>query len=172
MLKNKLFNCWKHVTFWRNKKKNNGNVYNDKYNDNDSKNDSKNDSNNDSKNNKNNENETVPKLNILDTYINTSIANTKKNENETLEDESKVNELTDEIKTLKEKLFAIENKSWGNYVDQYIDKWYDVNKKEVDIGVVNVGGLFNIDLLPDRVEKYLYKKVIKIIFSMVSDLKA
>jgi hypothetical protein len=163
MLKNKLFNCWKHVTIWRNNKNKN----NDKDNDNDSKNDSKN-----NKNNENNENETVPKLNILDTYINTSIANTKKNENETLEDESKVNELTDEIKTLKEKLFAIENKSWGNYVDQYIDKWYDVNKKEVDIGVVNVGGLFNIDLLPDRVEKYLYKKVIKIIFSMVSDLKS
>lgn len=162
MLNNKIFNCWKQVTFWRNKKNNN------------------NDDNNSNINDDTSVVSDIPKViektdtdtdtNILDTYLNKSFVNTTKIN--ISEHDSRVNELTNEIKTLKEKLFAIENNSWGEYIDKYIDKWYDVNKKEVDIGVVNVGGLFNIDLLPDNVEKYLYKKVIKIIFSMVSDLKS
>lgn len=83
----------------------------------------------------------------------------------------KVNELNEEINRLKCHIHAIENKSWGEYIDKYVDKWFDTNKSEVDIGVVNVGGLFTIDLLPDTVEKYIYKKVIKIVFSLVTDLK-
>ena len=84
---------------------------------------------------------------------------------------NKINELNQEIEQLKLRIYAMENKSWGDYIDKHIDTWFENNKSDVDIGVVNVCGLFTIDLLPDTVEKYIYKKVVKIVFSLVTDLK-
>lgn len=185
MVKQYFVNCLKQVTFWKKNKNENVKKSNDESNEKQkqehptkqefvNENENKNELNSES-----DQNQTIfdhlklnvnSDFNIVDNYFKNTLKQTTTID--VSEHHSKVNELTNEIKTLKEKLFAIENNSWGEYIDNYVDKWYEVNKKDVDIGVVNVGGLFNIDLLPDNVEKYLYKKVLKIVFSMVADLKS
>lgn len=49
-------------------------------------------------------------------------------------------------------------------VDDFVDKWFE-NNKEVDIGVVDLPIVGEIDLLPDSIEKHLYKKALNILIS-------
>ncbi len=82
-------------------------------------------------------------------------------------------ELLDENKLLKDKITILENEkkqSFGEYIDKYIDTWFENNKSDVDIGVITIFGM-KVDLLPDYIEKYIYKKFLKILFSLITDLK-
>tara|TARA_B100001250_G_scaffold408571_1_gene431214 strand:- start:1423 stop:1794 length:372 start_codon:yes stop_codon:yes gene_type:complete len=71
-----------------------------------------------------------------------------------------------ENKILKEKLENSE-KEWVNHIDVFVEKWYEENKDNIDIGVVNLG-FFEVDILPDYIEKHLYKKVLKILYSYLT----
>ena len=73
---------------------------------------------------------------------------------------------------LKKSINDLQNKSFAEYIDSYIESWYENNKDDVDIGVISCfGGLIKADLMPDELEKYMYKKVFKIAFSLITDLK-
>tara|TARA_B000000609_G_C24118838_1_gene318339 strand:+ start:582 stop:869 length:288 start_codon:yes stop_codon:yes gene_type:complete len=78
-----------------------------------------------------------------------------------------ISKLSDKIKDLEKKIDLMEKKKWGEYIDEYIDTWFEENKEQVDIGRVKVGGMFEIDLLPDALEKQIYKKVFKILYSLL-----
>ena len=67
---------------------------------------------------------------------------------------------------LKEKLENSE-KEWVEHIDIFVEKWYEENKDNIDIGVVNLG-FFKVDILPDYIEKHLYKKVLKILYSYLT----
>ena len=71
-----------------------------------------------------------------------------------------------ENKILKEKLENSE-KEWVEHIDIFVEKWYEENKDNIDIGVVNLG-FFKVDILPDYIEKHLYKKVLKILYSYLT----
>tara|TARA_B100000902_G_scaffold400038_1_gene474894 strand:- start:12546 stop:12926 length:381 start_codon:yes stop_codon:yes gene_type:complete len=71
-----------------------------------------------------------------------------------------------ENKILKEKLDNSQ-KEWVDHIDTFVEKWYEENKDNIDIGVVNLG-LFKIDILPDYIEKHLYKKILKILYSYLT----
>jgi len=70
-----------------------------------------------------------------------------KKRNEILENELKIlrnkfrgvdKALMLENKILKEKLENSE-KEWVNHIDVFVEKWYEENKDNIDIGVVNLG---------------------------------
>tara|TARA_B100001996_G_scaffold187008_1_gene143047 strand:+ start:612 stop:995 length:384 start_codon:yes stop_codon:yes gene_type:complete len=71
-----------------------------------------------------------------------------------------------ENQILKEKLKNSE-KEWVDHIDIFVEKWYEENKDNIDIGVVNLG-FFKVDILPDYIEKHLYKKVLKILYSYLT----
>lgn len=76
-------------------------------------------------------------------------------------------ELENKVLELENKLNLLEKKQWSSYIDEYIDGWYEENKEDVDIGVVKLFGLFSVDVMPDELEKHIYKKVFKIMFSLL-----
>ena len=84
-------------------------------------------------------------------------------------------DLIEENKVLKEKIKILqdERKSWAQLIDQKVDNWFEKYKDDVDIGRISVfefmGQKCEIDVLPDEMEKALYKKCIKIIFSMLAE---
>ena len=64
---------------------------------------------------------------------------------------------------------------WSVKIDKHVDEWFEKYKDEVDIGRLSVfefmGSKYEIDLLPDEMEKAIYKKCIKIVLSMLSEFK-
>lgn len=95
-------------------------------------------------------------------------------ENLLLENES----LKSEINILKELIKEIENenkKSWSNVIDDKVEQWYEKFNDEIDIGRIKtfelLGSSFEIDILPDTMEKAIYKKCIKILFAMILEMK-
>lgn len=92
----------------------------------------------------------------------------KKNTNEKIENKQLTKEeLEKKIEDLEKKLKLLEEKQWSNYIDEYIDTWYEENKDEVDIGRIKIFNLIPIDVMPDELEKHIYKKVFKIMFSLL-----
>ena len=86
--------------------------------------------------------------------------------------------LKQEIKSLQELIEQIEkdkNKSWGEVIDESVEKWYEKFKDDVDIGRVTTFELFGskmeIDVLPDVMEKAIYKKCLKILMATVLEFK-
>ena len=87
-------------------------------------------------------------------------------ENLVLENEG----LKEEIETLKNLIMKMEKentKSWSEIVDEKVETWFEKFKDDVDIGKITtfelLGKKFEIDVLPDVMEKAIYKKCIKII---------
>lgn len=78
--------------------------------------------------------------------------------------------LIDENKKLKVKNENLQNKlnssinKVNNDIDNFVEKWYLENNDAVDIGVIKIGFL-KIDIFPDYLEKYIYKKILKILYS-------
>lgn len=66
---------------------------------------------------------------------------------------------------LKEQLKESDNK-WANNIDVFVEKWFEENKDNIDIGVINFG-FFKFDIFPDYLEKHIYKKVLKIAYSFI-----
>ena len=88
------------------------------------------------------------------------------------------NNLKEEIDVLKKLIEEIEkdkNKSWGEVIDESVEKWYEKFKDDVDIGLVTTFELFGskmeIDVLPDVMEKAIYKKCLKILMATVLEFK-
>lgn len=88
------------------------------------------------------------------------------------------NNLKEEIDVLKKLIEEIEkdkNKSWGEVIDESVEKWYEKFKDDVDIGRVTTFELFGskmeIDVLPDVMEKAIYKKCLKILMATVLEFK-
>lgn len=88
------------------------------------------------------------------------------------------NNLKEEIDLLKKLIEEIEkdkNKSWGEVIDESVEKWYEKFKDDVDIGRVTTFELFGskmeIDVLPDVMEKAIYKKCLKILMATVLEFK-
>lgn len=52
------------------------------------------------------------------------------------------------------------------YVRNFVNDWYEKNH-EMDIGVISIPVVGEIDILPDKVEKYIYEKIIHIGLSFV-----
>lgn len=75
---------------------------------------------------------------------------------------TRITQLEKEVKTLK-------NKKLVDKVDDFVDNWFEENKDDVDIGNIKVGP-FQVDLLPDEMEKHIYKKVLKIFVTMMGDM--
>ena len=49
-------------------------------------------------------------------------------------------------------------------VDDFVENWFE-NNREIDIGLIDLPIVGEIDLLPDNIEKYLYKKALNIVIS-------
>ena len=88
------------------------------------------------------------------------------------------NNLKEEIDVLKKLIEEIEkdkNKSWGEVIDESVEKWYEKFKDDVDIGRVTTFELFGskmeIDVLPDVMEKAIYKKCLKILMATILEFK-
>lgn len=79
-------------------------------------------------------------------------------------------ELMKKVALLEEELRMVKEKTMGDYIDNYVDEWFEKNKKDVDIGVIDIGGICKVDLLPDSIEKHIYKKTFKILVSLVLSL--
>ena len=75
---------------------------------------------------------------------------------------NRITQLEKEIKTLK-------NKKLVDKIDDFVDNWFEANKDDVDIGNIKVGP-FQVDLLPDEMEKHIYKKALKIFVTMMGDI--
>tara|TARA_Y100000389_G_C17147999_1_gene358207 strand:- start:119 stop:499 length:381 start_codon:yes stop_codon:yes gene_type:complete len=71
-----------------------------------------------------------------------------------------------ENKLLREKVEKAETK-WSSNIDAFVEQWYEDNRDEIDIGVVDLK-FFKVDLMPDNLEKHIYKKVLKIVFSFLN----
>jgi hypothetical protein len=86
--------------------------------------------------------------------------------------------LKTEINTLKQLILDLENenkKSWSTIIDEKVELWYEKFKDDIDIGRISsfnvLGTSFEVDVLPDTMEKAIYKKCIKIIFAMILEMK-
>jgi len=88
------------------------------------------------------------------------------NENEALKQDSSINgDLIRENELLMERLNESDNQ-WAKNIDVFVEKWFEENRDNIDIGVINFG-LFKVDIFPDYLEKHIYKKVIKIVYSFI-----
>ena len=80
--------------------------------------------------------------------------------------------LLKENASLKEAIKNMQEKSLNNKIDNFVDKWFEKHNEDLDIGRIcmfNVFGKeYEIDILPDIMEKAIYKKCIKIIISLMS----
>ena len=86
--------------------------------------------------------------------------------------------LKTEIFLLQELIEKMENenkKSWSTIIDEKVELWYEKFKDDIDIGRISsfnvLGTSFEVDVLPDTMEKAIYKKCIKIIFAMILEMK-
>ena len=96
--------------------------------------------------------------------------------------ESNYDKLLEENRQLKENISIIQEEikklnmknDWSSFIDEKVDAWYEKFNDDIDIGRVSVfeilGRKFEIDVLPDEVEKAIYKKCIKIIVSILSEV--
>lgn len=97
------------------------------------------------------------------------------NSNEEKQDtkDVKIKEQEEEIILLRSrlkqqiKLTQEAEKDWALKIDEYVENWFEENKDDVDIGVIHIGP-FKIDIFPDFLEKYIYKKILKIAYSFLT----
>ena len=85
-------------------------------------------------------------------------------------------DLVEENKVLRQQIEILKKreKTWDQIVDTKVDAWFEKHKDKVDIGKISVFKLFGqkyeIDILPDEMEKAIYKKCIKIMLCMFSEM--
>ena len=79
------------------------------------------------------------------------------------------------LQELIEKMDTENIKSWSTIIDEKVELWYEKFKDDIDIGRISsfnvFGTSFEVDVLPDTMEKAIYKKCIKIIFAMILEMK-
>lgn len=86
---------------------------------------------------------------------------------------AKIMSLQTENEKLKKILKETNDKTWSQKIDIMVDKWYDKYNDDIDIGRISVfeilGKKYEIDVLPDEMEKAIYKKCVKIMFSILHE---
>ena len=84
---------------------------------------------------------------------------------------NKIDSLENKIVELNNKIDKLENNKLNKLIsiDEYVDKWYDENKDK-DIGVINIPFIGNVDILPDKIEKHIYKNSLLIVSSIMEDI--
>tara|TARA_B100000242_G_C42947682_1_gene439458 strand:+ start:399 stop:767 length:369 start_codon:yes stop_codon:yes gene_type:complete len=95
---------------------------------------------------------------------------------------SEKKQLTDKICTLEEQVKMLNEKIENltqekvtyntekmTSIDEFVEKWYRENK-EVNIGLINIPMVGEIDVLPNKVEKHIYKKSLLIASSLMEDM--
>jgi|TARA_B110000858_G_scaffold198501_2_gene265830 hypothetical protein len=61
------------------------------------------------------------------------------------------------------------NKNWSQNIDNFVDKWFETNEENISIGTVTI--LYQeIDLFPNWLEKIVYKKMLKIVYSFFKEI--
>ena len=79
------------------------------------------------------------------------------------------------LKSLIEEIEKDKNKSWGQVIDEKVETWFEKFRDDIDVGRITTfeafGSKYEIDVLPDAMEKAIYKKCIKIIFAMILEMK-
>tara|TARA_Y100000389_G_C17264858_1_gene414912 strand:- start:13 stop:318 length:306 start_codon:yes stop_codon:yes gene_type:complete len=78
--------------------------------------------------------------------------------------------LESENKSLRTKLHDADSE-WSRNIDTFVDEWFEENKDEIQIGLVDFR-FFKVDLFPDYLEKHIYKKVIKVLYSFLTSTLA
>ncbi len=76
-----------------------------------------------------------------------------------------IEKLISDNEKLKEQLKESDNQ-WATNIDVFVEKWFEENRDNIDIGVINFG-FFKLDLFPDYLEKHIYKKVLKVVYSFI-----
>lgn len=77
--------------------------------------------------------------------------------------------LSEKVKFQEKRIEILQDqKSWDKKIDEFIDTWYEQNKDIVDLGQVHFRFLGDFDIVPDDLEKHLYKKFCKIAFSFIT----
>ena len=83
-----------------------------------------------------------------------------------------INDLKNKLKDSDEQRDAerdkIKDENFEKNLDKFVENWFEKNK-EIDIGVISTP-FGNIDVLPDKIEKHLYKKISKVVFAVLSEL--
>lgn len=79
--------------------------------------------------------------------------------------QKKYDDLLTENKNLRKKI-SESKVPYDEKIDKFVEKWYEENKDSINIGEVNIAGM-NIDLMPNELEKSIYKKSIKILFAFM-----
>lgn len=78
-------------------------------------------------------------------------------------------ELALENEVLREKIKRLEQaNNMDKKIDDFVDKWFEENKDMVDIGEIEICGRYKIDIIPDELEKAIYKKVLKILIAFIA----
>ena len=89
-----------------------------------------------------------------------------------LVDDDSYDSLLKENESLKETIRNLQCSDLNEKIDSFVDNWFEKHKDDIDIGrmcLLNVFGKeYEIDILPDIMEKAIYKKCIKIIISLMS----
>ena len=89
-----------------------------------------------------------------------------------LVDDDSYDSLLKENNALKETIRNLQCSDLNEKIDSFVDNWFEKHKDDIDIGrmcLLNVFGKeYEIDILPDIMEKAIYKKCIKIIISLMS----
>ena len=84
---------------------------------------------------------------------------------------NKIKDLKNKLKEKDEKRDAerekTKDKNFEKKLDEFIENWFEKNK-EIDIGVISTP-FGKIDILPDKIEKHLYKKISKVIFAALGE---
>ena len=57
----------------------------------------------------------------------------------------------------------------GHIVDAYVEWWYERNKKDVDVGIVELPVVGAVDLFPNAVEKQMYSQMFKAMVNQILD---
>lgn len=84
-----------------------------------------------------------------------------------IELETEISKLRLENKALLKEMNE-KTQKWAQNIDTFVEKWHMKNKELIDIGVIDFK-LFKIDVFPDKLEKHIYKKVLKIIYCFFVD---
>ncbi len=95
-------------------------------------------------------------------------------ENESLKEQVQLlKEQAKELKLIIKNLDKENKKRWGEQIDEHVGAWFEKFKDDVDIGRISTfeffGKKFEIDVMPDVMEKAIYKKCIKIVFAMLME---
>jgi chromosome segregation ATPase len=86
------------------------------------------------------------------------------------ENTTTLDKLKKENKELRERIEHLEKckKDANTRIDAFVETWYEENKDLVDIGEIQICGSYKVDLIPDELEKRIYSKMLKIVYSFLA----